>query len=88
MVPEIFGKSPPSERSEYFHVTTTGNFEGFHWNKSKVERKKPATFPYKTAMSEANVKTNLIQWGVQNGPITKNRVLRGTTLFFENFVSR
>ena len=28
-----------------------------------------------------------IEWGVQNGPITKNRVLPVTTFFFENFVS-
>ena len=28
-----------------------------------------------------------IEWKEQNGPITKNRVLRVITLFFENFVS-
>ena len=39
-----------------------------------------ATFPYKIAPSEANVKK--IEWKVQNGPITKNEVLPVTTLFF------
>ena len=38
------------------------------------------TFPYKTALSEANVKTK--EWGVQNGPITKNEVLPVTTFPF------
>ena len=28
-----------------------------------------------------------IEWGVENGPITKNRVLLATTLFFQFFVS-
>ena len=28
-----------------------------------------------------------IEWGVQNGPITKDGVLPVTSLFFENFVS-
>ena len=40
--------------------------------------------PYVTL--KTNVRTN-IEWGAQNGPITKNVVLPGSTLFFENFVS-
>ena len=28
-----------------------------------------------------------IEWGVQNGPVTKNAVLPGAPYFFENFVS-
>ena len=44
------------------------------------------SFSYKTAISEASVKTNKC-W-VQNGPITKNGVLPVTTLFFwKNFFS-
>ena len=48
-------------------------------------------------MSEANVKRNKmvstnkmgrqVEYGGQNGTITKNRVLPVATLFFENFVS-
>ena len=42
-------------------------------------------FPYKTALSETNVKTNRV--GVQNGPITNNRALSVTnTLKEETFV--
>ena len=44
---------------------------------TKVEN---VSFPYKTALSKANVRT--IEWGVQNGPITSNGVLPVTTLFF------
>ena len=43
---------------------------------------KKASFPYKTAISESDVKTNRM---VQNGPITKNGVLPVTTLFFRKF---
>ena len=43
-----------------------------------------AKFPYKTALSEANVKPK-IKWGVQNGPIKKSGVLPGTTLHFQKF---
>ena len=39
-----------------------------------------ATFPYKTALSEANFKANSM--GIQNGPITKDGVLPVTTLIF------
>ena len=42
-----------------------------------------ATFPYKTALSEANVETN--RMGVQDGPIPKNGVLPVTTLVFRKF---
>ena len=38
------------------------------------------TFSFKTALSEANVKTN--RMGLQNGPSTKSEVLLVTTLFF------
>ena len=37
------------------------------------------TFPYKSALPEVNVKTN-IDWSVQNGPTTKDAVLPVTTL--------
>ena len=47
---------------------------------TKIEN---APFPYKTAISEANVKT--IECWVQNGPITKNGLLPVTTLFFWKF---
>ena len=41
-------------------------------------------FPFKTALSGANVK----EWRLQNGPITKSGVLPVTTLFFwKNFSS-
>ena len=46
---------------------------------TKIEN---ASFPYKTAMSEANIKT---KWWLQNGPIKKNGVLPVTTLFFWKF---
>ena len=38
-------------------------------------------FPYKTALSKANVKTNK-KWGAQTGPFTKNTVLPVTILLF------
>ena len=44
---------------------------------NKIEK---ASFPHKTAMPEANVKTNRI--GNTNGPITKNGVVPVTTLNF------
>ena len=47
--------------------------------KTKTEN---ATSPYKNAVPEANVQTNRMGGGGQNGPITKNRVLPVTTLFF------
>ena len=46
---------------------------------TKIEN---ATFPYKNALSEANVK---IEWWIQNEPITKNGVLPVTNLFFWKF---
>ena len=45
---------------------------------TKIEN---ASFPYKTAMSETNFKRQ-IEWGAQNGPVTKNGVLSVTTFFF------
>ena len=41
-----------------------------------------ASFSYKTAISEANVKATNKEWCVENGPITKNGVLPITALFF------
>ena len=41
-----------------------------------------AIFPYKTALSEANVKT---KWVVQNAPITKNEVFASIYLIFSKF---
>ena len=28
-----------------------------------------------------------VEWGVENGPMTKNGILPATSLFFKNFVS-
>ena len=42
-----------------------------------------STFPYKTSSSEANVKKK--ECGVYNGPITKNKILAVTSLFFTKF---
>ena len=47
---------------------------------TKIEN---ATFPYKTALSEANVKNN--KWEIQNRPITKNWVLTVATSFFRKY---
>ena len=47
---------------------------------TKIEN---ASFPYNTAISEANVKANRIV--SKKGPITKNGVLPVTTLFFFKF---
>ena len=41
------------------------------------------TFPYKTALSEVMLRQ--IEWGVQNGPITRTRVLPVTTFMFPKF---
>ena len=75
------------ERFQYF------NFETDFW-KTKFFIKKleyhflvesfkieNASFPYETAISEANVKTNRMV--STNGPITKNGVLPVTTLSIE-----
>ena len=47
---------------------------------TKIEN---ASFPYKTVISEANVKTNKMV--TKNGPIRKKEVLPVTTLFFWKF---
>ena len=60
--------------------TFFNNWSSYLVEKIKSER---ASFPYKTAISEAHVK--IIEWRVQNGSITKNWVLPGTTLFFWKF---
>ena len=49
---------------------------------TKIEN---ASFPYKTTISEANAMLRQIDWWVQIGPITKNRILPVTTLFFGKF---
>ena len=50
---------------------------------TKIEN---TSFPsYKTTKSEANVRTEQIEWRVQNRPITKNGALPVTTLFFKKF---
>ena len=49
---------------------------------TKIEN---ASFPHKTALSEANV--SQIEWQVQNGPITENGFFTVTTFFFKNIVS-
>ena len=91
-----FQNSPLFERFTCFCVTISENFEHFQYfnlkirfsgkrklfskNRSTVETTKTenTSFPFKTALSEANVKTNKLQ----NGPITKSRILPVTTLFF------
>ena len=50
---------------------------GFLVENTKIEN---ASFPYKTGISEANVKTNRMV--STNGRITKNRVLPVTALIF------
>ena len=50
---------------------------GFLAETTKIEN---TSFPFKTALSEASVKT--IVWRLQNGPITKTGVLPVTILFF------
>ena len=70
------------ERFQYFNFET--NFLGkekvfqktralLFFGSTKIEN---ASFPYKTTLSEANVER--IELGVQNGPITKNRVFAST----------
>ena len=44
---------------------------------TKIEN---TSFPFKTALSEANVK--ITEWRLQNEPITKSGVLPVTALFF------
>ena len=46
------------------------------------------SFPHKTALPEANVKTNRIEWEVQYWFVTKDGVLPVTTLFFWKFYFR
>ena len=69
------------------------NFEtSFFWKKTLFEKLdcrflvesttiENTTFPYKTPLSKVSVKRK-IEWGVQNGPITKNAVLPLTALLF------
>ena len=58
------------EKLEYFFLVES----------TKIETE---TFPYKTDLSEAIL--GQVEWGVQNGPITKNRVLPVSTLFYWKF---
>ena len=58
------------EKREYFFLVES----------TKIETE---TFPYKTDLSEAIL--GQVEWGVQNGPITKNRVLPVSTLFYWKF---
>ena len=78
MVEKTLQNSPSFERSTYFYVKISGNFERFQYfnfetdflenenffkkleycflvENTKIEN---VSFPYKTAISEANVKTN------------------------------
>ena len=77
------------KRFQYFNLKTdfldNKNFFKKLEYRFLVERTKikKASFPYKTAKSEANVKTNRMV--TKNGPITENRVLPVTTLFFWKF---
>ena len=60
---QIFWKTKTFKNLEYrFLVEAT-----------KIEK---MSFPFKTALSEANVKT---EWRLQNGPITKSGALAVTT---------
>ena len=66
------------ERFQYFNFETS-IFEKLFVKSAKIEN---ATFSYKTTLLEIMQ----IQQGVQNGrPITKNRVLPVTNLFFRKF---
>ena len=49
----------------------------FLFETTKIEN---ISFPFKTTLSEANVKTN--EWRPKNGLITKSGVLQVTALFF------
>ena len=76
-------------RFQYFNFETSFWKTKISFNKTGVlflvesttiERE---TFPYKTALSEANVKTN--RMGFTKGPIAKNGVFPATTLSFWKF---
>ena len=69
------------ENENLFQKTGVPFFSWKHWNCIEI-----ASFPSKTTISEASVKT---EWWVQNGPVPKNGVLWVTNFFFffENFVS-
>ena len=60
----------PTNTPRVFHVETT-------WNRSF-----PRRFNVEYTWSVCRVKTEQIEWWVQNRPITKNGALPVTTLFF------
>ena len=82
-----------------FYVTTTGNFERFQYLKVETnflnnEKRFLKNLEYhllvestKTDISTKLLCQKQIEWGVQNGPITKNGVLPETSSFF-NLVPR
>ena len=77
-VKEIFWKTQILfKKLEYRFLVQSTKIESYIW-KLRLN----ATFPYKTALSEANIKTNRVG---SNGSITKNEVLPETTLFFQKF---
>ena len=79
--------SPKISNQIFWKTKTWSNI--FLVESAKIEW---ATFPYKIALSEANLKTNWM--GVQNGPITESGVFRVTFFFlkisfqFKNLLQR
>ena len=86
--------------SGIFGVTITGNFECFHYFKYEIKFLKNKNLFFKklgnsfvvnstTIESVTSIQnwpiTSQIEWGVQNGPTTKNAVLPISTLFFWKF---
>ena len=76
------------QRFQYFNTETSFltmkrfSQKVFLVKNNKIEN---ALFPYKTALSEANL--NQIEWWIRTGPITKNGVLPVTTFLFKNIAS-
>ena len=73
--------------SEYFEGFQYFNFETDFLENGKLESNKieKASFPYKTATSEANVKTNRMVTTKWTYP--KERSFASILFFFENFAS-
>ena len=88
------------QSKEILNVSNTGTLKEIFWktkaffiilgHRFLVESAKiePASFPYGTAISEANFKTNRLVSTKCTKPITKNGVLPATTLFFWIFCFR
>ena len=76
------------QRFQYFNTETSFltmkrfSQKVFSVKNNKIEN---ALFPYKTALSQANL--SQIEWWIRTGPITKNGVLPVTTFLFKNIAS-